>query len=84
MAGIVVGYGFDGRSHAGRVLRQVSLAGQNVSGMTKQGTGRGHRTGSATRVGNTQVEIDAPGGGSDDEREDWAVTPTPVGDRSTA
>ena len=35
VAGVAAGYVLDGRSHQGRVLRHVSLAGQDVSGMTK-------------------------------------------------
>ena len=59
---IVVGYALDGRNHRGRVLRQVSLAGHDVSGMTKQGLD-GVIGQLSTQVGNAQVQIDAPGGG---------------------
>jgi vancomycin resistance protein YoaR len=62
IAGVVTGYELDSRSHKGEVLRQVSLAGEDVSGMTKSEldvvVGR-----LGSRVSTAPVQIDAPGGG---------------------
>jgi vancomycin resistance protein YoaR len=61
-AGVMIGYALDGRSHTGRVLRHVSFAGQDVSGMSRSELDSVIGP-LATRVGAAPVQIDAPGGG---------------------